>query len=79
MNTGRGRTLPGGITFFCVIRKRSSQAKIDGANGVESWVWSPHGRKYLSHGADVLLHSLFVYGLVVGCKDACEDLVRKYL
>ena len=56
-----------------------SQAKIDGAHGVEYWVWAPHGRKYISHGADVLLHASFLDGLVVGYKDACADLVRKYL
>ena len=69
----------GGRIFFCVGRKLSSQAKIDGAHGVESWVWGPHGRKDMSHGADVLLHASFVDRLVVGCKDACTDLVSKDL
>ena len=69
----------GGRIFFRVGYKLSSQAKIDGAHGVESWVWGPHVRKDLSHRADVLLQASFVDRLVVGCKDACADLVRKYL
>ena len=76
--TGRGRALTGGI-FFHVGRKLSYQAKVDGTHGVESWVWVPHCPKYLFHGADVLLHDLFVIGLVVGCKDACADLVSEDL
>ena len=59
--------------------KLSSQAKIYGAHGIESWVWGPHDRKYLSHGADVFLQASFVDGLVVGCKDACADLVSEDL
>ena len=69
----------GGRIFFRVGCKLLSQAKIDGAHSVESWVWGPHGREDLSHGADVLLHDLFVNGLVVGCKEAWADLVSKYL
>ena len=68
-----------GRIFFHVCRKLSSQAKIDGAHGVEPWVWAPHGRKDLSHKADVLLHDSFVDGLVVGCKDTCADLGREDL
>ena len=37
-----------GKIFFRVCLKLSSQAKIDGAHGVESWVWGPHGHKDLS-------------------------------
>ena len=77
MKTGRGRNLPGRGVFFCVGCKLSSQAKIDGAHGVESWVWVPHRHKDLSHGAGVLLHASFVDRLVVGCKDACADLVSE--
>ena len=66
METESGRTLLGGRVFFCVGRKLSPKAKINGAHGVESWVWAPHGRKYLSHGADVLLHASFVDRLVFG-------------
>ena len=65
--------------FFRICHKLSSQAKIDGAHGVEYWVWAPHGRKDLSHGADVFLHASFVDMLVVGSKDACADLVSKDL
>ena len=78
METGRGRTIPGGILFFVGL-KLSSQAKINGAHGVESWVWFPHVRKDLSHRSYVLLHASFVYRLVVGSKDACVDLVSKDL
>ena len=56
----------------------SSQAKVDGAHGVESWVWGPHSLKKLSHRADVLFNNYFVDMLVVVRKDACADLVRKY-
>ena len=69
----------GGRIFFRVGRKLSSQAKVDGAHVVESWVRGTHGRKYLSHVADVLLHDSFVDGLVVGFKEAHADLVREDL
>ena len=69
----RGRILP------CVGRKLSSQAKVDGAHVVESWVRGSHSRKDLPHGEDVFLHASFVDGIVVGCKDACADLVSKDL
>ena len=59
--------------------KLLSQAKVDGAHTVESWVRGPHGRKDLSHGAEVLLHASFVDWLVVCCKDACADLVSEGL
>ena len=65
----------GGMNLFRVGRKLSSQTKIYGVHGVESWVWAPHGRKDLSHRADVLVYASFVDGLVVGCKDTCADLV----
>ena len=68
-----------GRIFFRVCCKLSSQEKIDGANSVESWVWAPHGRNDLSHGADVFLHASFVDRLVVGCKDAYADLVNEDL
>ena len=69
----------GGRIFFRVCYKLLSQAKIDCSHGVESWVWGPRGREDLSHGGDVLLHASFVDRLVVGCKDACADLVSEYL
>ena len=65
IETRRKHTIPGGV-FFRVGRKLLSQAKIDGAHGVESCVWGPHGHEYLSHGADVLLHASFVDRLVAG-------------
>ena len=68
-----------GRILFHVVCKLSYQAKIDGAHGVDSWVWGPHVRKDLSHGADVLTHTSFVDGLVVGCKGSCEDLVSNNL
>ena len=40
---------------------------------------APHGRKDMSHGADVLFHTFFVDGIVVGRKDAHADLVGEYL
>ena len=46
--------------FFCIGCKLSSQAKVDGAHTVASWVRGPHGREDLSHGADVLLHASLV-------------------
>ena len=70
--------LTGGV-FLCIGRKLSSQAKVIGAHGVDSWVSVPHGRKYLSHGADVLLHISFVGRLLVGHNDACTDLVSEDL
>ena len=69
----------GGRIFFCVSRKLSSQAKVDGAHVFESWVRGPHGREDLSHGVDVLLHAFFVDGIVVGCKDAGAELVSEDL
>ena len=74
-----GAQSSGGRIFFRVGRKLLSQAKINGAHSVESWVWGPHYREDLSHGADVLPHALFVDMLVVGYKDACADLVSKDL
>ena len=62
---GEGAEYSRGRIFFRVGPKLSSQAKVDGARTVESWVRSPHGRKDLSHGADVLIHALLVDGLVV--------------
>ena len=76
---GEGGYSSGGGIFFRVGCKLSSQAKVDCAHDVESWVRGPHGREDLSHGADVLLHASLVDGLVVGRLDACADLVRKYL
>ena len=74
-----GEDSSGSRIFFRVGRKLLSQAKVDGAHVVESWVRGPYVRKYLSHGADVLLHASFADGLVVGCKDLHEDLVSKDL
>ena len=65
----------GGRIFLRVGCKLSSQAKVDGAHTVESWVRGPHGRKDLSHGAEVLIHASFVDWLVVCCEDACAYLV----
>ena len=74
---GEGAESSGGSIFFCVGRKLSYQAKVDGAHTVESWVRGPHGREDLSHRADVLLHTSLVDRLVVSCQDACADLVRE--
>ena len=68
-----------GRIFLRVGCKLSSQAKVDGSHTVESWVSPPHGRKDLSHGAEVLFHASFVDGLVVCGKDACADFVSKDL
>ena len=70
-----GAYFSGGRIFFHLGCKLSSQAKVDGAHTVESWVRGPHGRKDLSHGAEVLIHALIVNWLVVRCEDACADLV----
>ena len=69
----------GGRIFFLVCCNLSSQAKVDCTHVVESWFRGPHVRKDLSHGADVLFQASFVDWLVVGCKDACADLVREDL
>ena len=69
----------GGTIFFIACRKLLSQAKVDCAHVVESWVRGPHGREDLSHGADVLFQASFVDGLVVGIKYTRVDLVSKYL
>ena len=76
---GEGEDSSGGRIFLLVCCKLSSQAKVDCAHVGESWVRGPHGREDISHGADLLFHASFVYWLVVGCKDACADHVRKYL
>ena len=76
---GEGVDSSGGRIFFLICRKILSKAKVDCAHVVESWVRGPHGRKDLSHGADVLFHTSFVDGLVVGQKDALADLVSKDL
>ena len=76
---GEGAEYSRGRIFFRVGRKLSSQPKVYGTHTVESWVRGPHGRKDLSHGADVLLHASFVDGLVVRRQDACVDLVSKDL
>ena len=76
---GEGSYSYGGRIFFCVGCKLSSQAKVDGAHTVESWVRAPHGCEDLSHGADVLLHASLVGGLVVGLQDTCVDLVGEDL
>ena len=79
MDTGSGKTLPGGRIFFIVGCKLLSQTKVDCSHWVESWVRPPHGREDLSHRADVLLHAYFAGGIVVSRKDACVELVRKGL
>ena len=76
---GEGADSSGGRIFFLVCRKLLSQAKVDCDNFVESWVRGPHGHKDLSHGVDVFFHTLFVDRLVVGCKNACAELVSKDL
>ena len=76
---GKGEYSSGGRIFLRVGRKLSSQAKVDCAHAVESWVRGPHGREDLSHGAEVLFNTLFVYGLVVCCEDSCADLVSEDL
>ena len=72
---GEGAYSSGGRIFLRVGCKLSSQAKVDGAHTVESWVRAPHGRKDLSHGSDVLFHASLVDRLIVSCQDACADLV----
>ena len=72
---GEGEDSSGGRIFFCVGRKLSPQAKVDGSHVVESRVRGPHGREDLSHGADVLFHASLVDGIVVGLQDAYADLV----
>ena len=80
---GKGAYSSGGRIFLRVGRKLSSRAKFDGSHTFESWVRGPHdregphGREDLSHGAEVLFHTSFVYGLVVCCEYYCADLVRK--
>ena len=69
----------GGRIFFRVGRKLSSQAKVDGSHTVESWVRSSHGRKDMSHGAEVLFHASFVDGLVFCGEDACVYFVSEDL
>ena len=76
---GEGEESSGGRIFFLVGSKLSSQAKVYFPHVVESWVRGPHGRKDMSHGADVLFHTFFVDGIVVGRKDAHADLVGEYL
>ena len=76
---GEGAYSSGGRIFLRVGFKLSSQAKVDGAHTVESWVRGPHGREDLSHGAEVLLHALFLDWLVVRYEDACADLVSSDL
>ena len=76
---GEGAYSSGGRIFLKVGCKLSSQAKVDGAHTVESWVRGLHGREDLSHGAELLLHALFVDWLVVQCEDACVDLVSEDL
>ena len=76
---GEGADSSGSRIFFLVCCKLSSQTKVYCAHVVESWVRGPHGRGYLSHGADVLFHASFVDGIVVGHKDARADLVSEDL
>ena len=76
---GEGANSSRGRIFFRVGRKLSSQAKFDVAHAVESRVRGTHGRKDLSHGADVLFHASLLDGLVVGRQDACAELVSKDL
>ena len=73
---GEGADSSGVRIFFLICRKLSSQAKVYCAHVVESWVRSPHGRKDLSHRADVFFHASFVDGFVVVHKYAHADLVR---
>ena len=69
----------GGRISLRVGCKLSSQAKVDGSHTVELWVRGPHGREDLSHGAEVLFHTLFVYDLVLCCEYSCADLVSEDL
>ena len=76
---GEGADSSGGRISFLVHRKLSSQAKVNCAHVVESWVRGPHGHEDLSHGSDVLFQALFVDGLVVGRKDTRAYLVSEDL
>ena len=76
---GEGAYSSGGRIFLRVGCKLSSQAKVDGSHTAESWVRGPHGCEDLSHGAEVLFHTSFVYWLVVCGKEFCADLVSEYL
>ena len=76
---GEGTYSSGGRIFLRVGCKLSSQAKVNGSHTVETWVRGTHGRKDLSHGAELLFHASFVDGLVVCGKDACADFVSKDL
>ena len=62
----QGEDYSGGRILFRVGRKLLSQAKVNGAHAVESWVRGPHGCEDMSYGADVLLYASLVDGLVVG-------------
>ena len=76
----KGAYSSGGRIFLSVGRNLSSQAKVYGSHTVELWVRAPpHGRKDLSHGAEVLFHASFVDGLVVCGENACADFVSKDL
>ena len=68
-----------GRIFLRIGHKLLSKAKFDCAHAVESWVRGPHGREDLSHGAEVLFHTSFVYGFVVRCEDSYADLVSEDL
>ena len=72
---GEGSYSSGGRIFLQLGCKLSSQAKVDVSHTVESWVRGAHGRKDLSHGAEVLFHTSFVDGIVVCGEDACADFV----
>ena len=76
---GDGAYYFGGKIFLRVGCKLLSQAKVDAAHTVESWVRGPHGHEDMSYGAEVLLHASFVDWLVVCSEDACADLVSKDL
>ena len=69
----------GGRILLRVGCKLSSQAKVDGSHTVESWVRGTHSREDMSHGAEVLFDTSFVYGLVVFCEYSCADFVSKDL
>jgi len=68
-----------GWVLLPVAGELPRQEKFEVPQCVVSGVYGPHGRKYLAHRAEVLLHSLFLHALALCSKDSRSSALRKQL
>ena len=64
--------------LFLIDHKLLDQKKVEGNHCVESGIWRPQRHKYLTHGADLLLHADFVDFFNLGVQNLCTHFVSKH-